>query len=201
VGVWACGYLAVRISSKAPRIPLPHLHPFNYLVEAIGHDHIFREYNPMCDGIVSTDYFIGVTRAIENVHHETVRCLLENGYVNTTETDILGITTEHGDSTIIKLALQYGAQVQMEHLLCALNGASRSTFSTVSLLIEGGLHMNEDIYSEVGNALYHDIFVACERISSISRSLELRGTSPSSQLDKAMVSTQVASRTSTRLWL
>jgi hypothetical protein len=31
-------------------------------------------------------------------------------------------------------------------------------------LIEGGLHMDEDTYGEDGNALYHDIFAACEQL-------------------------------------
>jgi hypothetical protein len=97
--------------------------------------------------------------------------MLKNKYVNTAEMDILGIAAERGHSSIIKLALEYGAQLHIEHLLRALSKKNTSMFSAVALLIESGVAMNEDIYCEDGSALYHEIFLACDRPFHIQPSL------------------------------
>jgi hypothetical protein len=86
-------------------LPLPDQDPSEYLeVEAIAHDHlelvkwiISRERNPMCHRTVSRGYFPGVIYAIMNGNHDIVRCLLEIGYVNTSEMDILGVAIGYGD--------------------------------------------------------------------------------------------------------
>jgi hypothetical protein len=51
----------------------------------------------MCHRIVSTGYFLGVIYAIKNGHHDIVRYLLEIGYVNTSEMDILDVAIGYGD--------------------------------------------------------------------------------------------------------
>jgi hypothetical protein len=121
----------------------------------------------MCDRMVSRGYVPGITQAIKNGRIEVVRYMLENGYVNTAEMDVLGIAAEYGHSSIIKLTLEYGAQLNMTHLLRTLSKKNTSMFSTLSLLFESGVPMDEEIYCGDDSALYHALFVACNRLFHI----------------------------------
>jgi hypothetical protein len=188
-------------------LPLPDQDPSEYLVEAIAHDHlelvkliISRECNSICHRIVSTGYFPGVIYAIKNGHYDIVRYLLEIGYVKTSEMNILGVAIGYGDGHNHEVgaaiwrpgangALALRAERIMQSHLFDRHPLDRRW------LAHGRRHLRRGWQRALPRYLRR------LRTALLLRSLGLTETSPLTCLDKAMASTQVALRTSTRSWL
>ncbi|KAF1843441.1 uncharacterized protein K460DRAFT_418502 [Cucurbitaria berberidis CBS 394.84] len=157
-------------------VPTKERVSYSYLADAMSYGHLElvqrildREPNSRSELVYRKSLLPGLRRAVRSGHVDIVKYLFDNKFVDpqTAEGNPIGIAAEYGHRTIIVLALDHGAKLEMHHLLSALHaplGNSATMALTVELLLDHGVPIKSDAVDEDGKPIAMEVIEACEAV-------------------------------------